>query len=133
MTHPRRLRRPALFAVATALAAGAVLVPTTAFAAPQAAPHAVVAEKDAPGWNHHGTGQKDGAWGKERPGKGGSKDGKHHPKEPQWQCITAPCGPPAKGGSGHGGHRPKEPQWQCITAPCGPPRASADDGRTYPA
>ncbi|MFJ7777325.1 hypothetical protein [Streptomyces yangpuensis] len=134
MTHPLRTRRLALFAATTALAAGAVLVPTTAFAAPQAAPHTVVAEKDAPGGNHHGTWQKDGTWGKKRPGKGGSNDGKHHPKEPQWQCVKAPCGPPGKGGSDHGKHHPEEPQWQCITAPCGPPpRASADDGRTYPA
>ncbi|MDX6759986.1 hypothetical protein SIN09_11160 [Streptomyces sp. F8] len=130
MTHPVRTRRLALFAAATAMAAGAVLVPTTAFAAPQAAPHAVVADKDAPGGSHHGT------WGKKRPGPGkggGSNDGRHRPKEPQWQCVTAPCGPPGKGGSDHGRHRPKEPQWQCVTAPCGPPRASADDGRTFPA
>lgn len=134
MTHPLRPRRLALFAATTALAAGAVLVPTTAFAAPQAVPHDVVAEKDAPGGNRHGAWQKDGARGKERPGKGGSNDGKHRPKEPQWQCITAPCGPPGKAGSDHGKHRPKEePQWQCVTAPCGPPRDPADDGRTYPA
>ncbi|MFJ3974331.1 hypothetical protein [Streptomyces sp. NPDC090021] len=133
MTPTRRMRRPALFAAVTALAAGAVLVPTTAFAAPQAAPHAVVAEKGAPGGKSHGTWQKDGPWGRKRPGEGGSNDGKHHPEESRWQCVTAPCGPPGKDGSDHGKHRPKEPRWQCVTAPCGPPRASADDGRTYPA
>ncbi|MBZ9594381.1 hypothetical protein NRK68_04130 [Streptomyces yangpuensis] len=132
MTQPLRTLRLALFAATTALAAGAV-VPTTAFAAPQAAPHAVVAEKETPGGNHRGAGQKDGTWGKKRPGKGGSHDGKHGPQEPRWQCVTAPCGPPGKGGSDHGKHRPEEPRWQCVNAPCGPPRAAADGGRTHPA
>ncbi|MET9569155.1 hypothetical protein ACFYNW_20710 [Streptomyces virginiae] len=135
MTHTVRTRRLALFAATTALAAGAVLVPTTSFAAAPATAHAVVADRheDRPGKDHHGTWKKDGAWGKKRPGKGGSDGGAHTPKNPQWQCITAPCGPPGSPGKGsdHGPHVPKEPKWQCVKAPCGPPDSTGGGGRPH--
>ncbi|MFF8258611.1 hypothetical protein [Streptomyces virginiae] len=107
MTHTVRTRRLALFAVTSALAAGAVLVPTTSFAAAPAAAHTAVADRhgDRPGKDHHGTWKKDGGWGEKRPGKGGSDGGAHTPKNPQWQCIKAPCGPPDSTG---GGGRPHQ-------------------------
>ncbi|MGW7435111.1 hypothetical protein [Streptomyces sp. NPDC054849] len=109
MPHPVRTRRLALFAATTAMAAGAVLVPTAAFAAAPAAPHAAVADRrdadadghstspwteNRPGERGDGKGRKNGKWGGKRPGKGGSHGGAHVPEKPQWQCITAPCGPP---------------------------------------
>ncbi|MFE9631002.1 hypothetical protein [Streptomyces sp. NPDC006463] len=119
MTHPFRTRRLALFAASTAVAAGAVLVPTTSFAATPAASHVVVAESDGDDANKsnlllvvppgsegtikvdpdHGQPAKHqpGKWGKKRPGKGGSSDDRIvvTPGKPaQWQCIVAPCGPP---------------------------------------
>ncbi|MFG2336317.1 hypothetical protein [Streptomyces yangpuensis] len=128
MTHPFRTHRLALFATTAAMAAGAVLVPTTAFAATAtAAPHAVVADsgssdrssdstllwtsprgdgrikvgpgKDRPDDHRRykegdSTWKKGDKWGKKRPGKGGSDDRVHVPKNPEWRCITAPCGPP---------------------------------------
>ncbi|MEU6399914.1 hypothetical protein ABZ867_23425 [Streptomyces cinnamoneus] len=138
MTHTVRTRRLALFAATAAGAAGAVLVPTTSFAATPAAPatlHAAVADRhgERPDKDHHDTWKKDGTWGKKRPGKGGSDGGVHVPKNPQWQCITAPCGPPDSPGKGsdHGPHVPKEPKWQCVKAPCGPPDGSGDGGRPH--
>ena len=144
MTHIVRTRRLALFAAATAVAAGALLVPTTSFAATRATPHAVVADggdgrikavpqEGRPGKGHHDTWKKDGAWGGKRPGKGGSDGGAHVPKEPKWQCVKAPCGPPDRPGKGpdHGPYVPKEPKWQCITAPCGPPDSSTGGGRPH--
>ncbi|MFJ2593901.1 hypothetical protein [Streptomyces erythrochromogenes] len=134
MTHPFRTRRLALFAATSALAAGAALVPTTAFAATPAAPHAVLTD----GGNGDRSGDSTLLWtspsgdgrikigpdkdrsdkdrsDKHRPGKGsdgewkkGDKWGKKHP------------------------HVPKSPQWQCITAPCGPPGTTTEDGRTHP-
>ncbi|WP_327734098.1 hypothetical protein OG749_09605 [Streptomyces nojiriensis] len=138
MTHPFRPRRLALLVASTAVAAGGVLVPTTAFAATPAAPHTVVAD--------------------------GTGDGVHLPDGgQQWQCFAAPCEPP--GGTGPepdrhderdhhgkwgddkwdrygrwdpdkwGGHLPGgngddgvhvpdgKPQWQCFAAPCEPPVA----------
>lgn len=118
MTHPFRTRRLVLFAAGAAVAAGAVVVPTTAFAATPAAPRTVVADtgdaddgnksdlllvvppgsegtikvapgEDQPAKNHPGK------WGNKRPGKGGSSgtkvvvtDGK-----PVLECFAAPCGP----------------------------------------
>ncbi|MFE7094492.1 hypothetical protein [Streptomyces erythrochromogenes] len=167
MTHPVRTRRLALFAATSALAAGVVLVPTAAFAAPPAAaPHTAPADdgkgdragdstllwtapsgdgrikigpgKDRPGKGSDGAWKKGDKWGHKRPGKGGSDGGAHVPKNPEWQCITAPCGPPGSTeDSGHtdhadgGAHVPKDPEWQCITAPCGPPRTTVEDGRTH--
>lgn len=131
MIRTVRTRRLALFAATTAVAAGALLVPTTSFAATPAGPHAAAADDGDRGGSrkdHRGQWKKDGTWGKKRPGKGGSDGGVHTPKNPDWQCITAPCGPPDKGGPKHGKHRPEQPQWQCITAPCGPP-GSAGGGR----
>ena len=124
MTHPFRTRRLALFAASTAVAAGAVLVPTTSFAATPAASHVVVAESDgddanksnlllvvppgsegtikiAPGEDQPAK-NRPGNWGsgksgKKHPGKGGSSDDRIvvTPGKPaQWQCIVAPCGPP---------------------------------------
>ncbi|MGZ9929308.1 hypothetical protein ACXNSR_05385 [Streptomyces sp. NC-S4] len=132
MTHhirPRpRPRRLALLVASTAIAAGGVLVPTTAFAATPTAPRTVVAD--------------------------GTDDGVHVPDgKPQWQCFAAPCEPPGGTGPetepydewgpygpwGHdewGGYRPGrhgddgvripdgKPQWQCFAAPCEPPGAA---------
>ncbi|MFG2990536.1 hypothetical protein ACGFZK_14815 [Streptomyces sp. NPDC048257] len=130
MTHPFRTRRLTLLVASTAIAAGGVLVPTTAFAATPATPPTVVADV-----------ADDGA----RVLDGGQ----------QWQCVAAPCEPP--GGAtdrwdhdrwdhdkwGHqdkwdrpgtwGEHPPGrndsdrvrvpdgESQWQCFAAPCEPP------------
>ncbi|MFK0256365.1 hypothetical protein [Streptomyces sp. NPDC090445] len=122
MTHPFRTKRLALFAASTAIAAGGVLVPGTAFAATPTTPQTaavrsddisggekstllflgepenaiqVAPDKELPGKG--GTGKKsEGKWGKNRPGKGGSSEGTGAkvPEKPVWQCITAPCGPP---------------------------------------
>ncbi|NXY97903.1 hypothetical protein HYE82_26720 [Streptomyces sp. BR123] len=122
MTHPFRTKRLVLFAASTAMAAGGVLVPGTAFAATPATPHTVTVrgddisggdtstllflgepdnaiqvapDKDLPGKG--GTGKKsEGKWGKNRPGKGGSSEGTGAkvPEKPDWQCVTTPCGPP---------------------------------------
>ncbi|MFG2229595.1 hypothetical protein ACGFNX_06185 [Streptomyces sp. NPDC048723] len=128
MTHPFRTRRLALLVASTAIAAGGVLVPTTAFAATPTAAHQVMA---------------DGADGGVHVTDGGR----------QWQCFAAPCEPPGSTGpetDGHGEwdhhgkgghdkgnrhdkHRPGrngdggvhvpegKPQWQCFAAPCEPP------------
>ncbi|WP_327386965.1 MULTISPECIES: hypothetical protein [unclassified Streptomyces] len=135
MTHhirPRpRPRRLALLVASTAIAAGGVLVPTTAFAATSTAPHGVVAD--------------------------GTDGGVHVPDgRQQWQCFAAPCEPPGHTGpetdphdawdpygpwrhgpwdrhDERGEHRPGrnggdgvhvpdgKPQWQCFAAPCEPP------------
>ncbi|MFD0264975.1 hypothetical protein ACFVGY_00040 [Streptomyces sp. NPDC127106] len=119
-----------MFAASTAIAAGGVLVPGTAFAAAPAAPHAVTVGSDdisdgnkstllflgkpdntirtAPYEDLHkgGTGKKgDGGWGKNRPGKGGSAEdtGVKVPEKMEWQCVRAPCGPP------DGGHTEEAP------------------------
>ncbi|MFE5723196.1 hypothetical protein [Streptomyces erythrochromogenes] len=119
MTHPFRTRRLALFAATSALAAGAVLVPTTAFAATPAAPHAVLTDGGSGSRSGDGRikiGPDEDRSDKHRQGKGsdgkwkkGDKWGKKHP------------------------HVPKKPEWQCITAPCGPPgTTTTEDGRTHP-
>ncbi|THA82785.1 hypothetical protein [Streptomyces sp. A0592] len=117
MTHPFRTRRLALFAATSALAAGAVLVPTTAFAAAPAAPHAVLADGGGGDRSDDSTLMRTSPSGDGRikisPDRAGS--GKHRP---------------GKGGSDGGVHVPKNPEWQCIAAPCGPPGTTTDDGRT---
>ncbi|PWK69355.1 hypothetical protein BCL76_10671 [Streptomyces sp. CG 926] len=131
MTRLFRPRRLALLVASTAIAAGGVLVPTTAFAATPASPHTIVAD--------------------------GSDGGVHVPdKGQQWQCFAAPCEAPGgttpeedhhdkrdhdkrdhrdrrdrhdkrddhrPGRHDEGGvHVPNgEQQWQCFAAPCGPP------------
>ncbi|WP_328924340.1 hypothetical protein OG429_06570 [Streptomyces sp. NBC_00190] len=155
MTHPFRKRRLALLAASTAIAAGGVLVPTTAFAATPATPHTIVADgsdgdnstksnlllvqppgsegtiKVNPDQDQPTKGQP----GKDRSGQWG-KWGKKHP---------------GKGGSSDDRIivTPGKPtQWQCIVAPCGPPEDDTvaggiavtgtvdppqlPDGRTYP-
>ncbi|WP_030204597.1 hypothetical protein [Streptomyces sp. NRRL S-87] len=109
MTRPFRPHRLVLFAASTAMAAGGVLVPATAFAATPATAHAVVkggavdgagssstlehrAEPGAPGTIRIDPGKGDGPLKKHRPHKG--EGGKKHHTEPEWVCITAPCGPP---------------------------------------
>ncbi|MGW0393968.1 hypothetical protein ACWDYJ_24370 [Streptomyces sp. NPDC003042] len=121
MTHPFRTRRLALFAASTAIAAGGVLVPTTAFAATPGTPHTVVADgeggdsgtkstlllfPDGPGNRVIVIPDEDGSnkdrpgkwgdwkWGDKRPGKGGSPDVVAPGPGSPWQCVTAPCGPP---------------------------------------
>ncbi|MFI1279214.1 hypothetical protein ACH4U5_00305 [Streptomyces sp. NPDC020858] len=95
-----RTRRLVLLAASTAIAAGGVLVPTTAFAAAPASAHTAVAESD-----HHGSGEdrsgkwgkdKHDKWGKGKHGKGKDRPGKgDSPAPPEWQCVRAPCGPPS--------------------------------------
>ncbi|MGW5345272.1 hypothetical protein [Streptomyces sp. HUAS TT3] len=122
MTHRFRTKRLVLLAASATMVAGGALVPTTAFAATPATSHTValpgddigdgnkstllflgepdhairiVPYKDAPGKG--GAGKKsDGKWGKKHPGKGGPSEdtGVKTPKGTDWQCITAPCGPP---------------------------------------
>uniref|UniRef100_A0AAU2JIV1 Uncharacterized protein n=1 Tax=Streptomyces sp. NBC_00049 TaxID=2903617 RepID=A0AAU2JIV1_9ACTN len=147
MTHRFRTRRIVLFAASTAIAAGGVLVPSTAFAATPAAPHTVVADTgDAADGSKsnlllvvpagsEGTIRiapdddqpvkiRPGKWGKKRPGKGGPVDDKIviHPGNPgQWQCITAPCGPPGQDSVPGGLAQP---------GTVDPPQLS--DGRTLP-
>ncbi|MGW7333626.1 hypothetical protein ACWGIU_34495 [Streptomyces sp. NPDC054840] len=134
MTHSFRPRRLALLVASTAIAAGGVLVPTTAFATTTAAPQRGVADV---------------------------ADGVHVPdRGQQWQCIAAPCEPPGgstpeedhhDGGNHHdkwghgkgndhgkggrhdkwGDHRPGRhddggQQWQCFAAPCEPPSGDRD-------
>ncbi|MFF5486802.1 hypothetical protein ACFY7Y_13095 [Streptomyces virginiae] len=126
MTQLLRTRRLALLVASTAIAAGGVLVPTTAFAATPTAPHQVMAD---------GT-----------DGKVLVPDGRQ-----QWQCFAAPCEPPGgtEPGTDHhdtwdhpdtwdrhdkkGEHRPGrhdgvgvhvpdgDQQWQCFAAPCETP------------
>ncbi|MFB7461975.1 hypothetical protein ACFCZ1_00480 [Streptomyces sp. NPDC056224] len=152
MTHPFRTRHLVLFAATTAVAAGAVLVPTTAFAATPAAPHTVVTVtadgddgnksslllvvppgsegtiKIAPGEDQPAK-NRPGKWGsdksgKKHPGKGGSSDDRIivTPGKPtEWQCITAPCGPP-EDDPARGGIAGRDP----ADAPQLP------DGRTFP-
>ncbi|MFI7356530.1 hypothetical protein ACIBTP_21615 [Streptomyces avidinii] len=120
MTRPFRTRRITLFAVSTAIAAGGVLIPTTAFAATPATPHTAVADVADDGVRVLDGGQ-------------------------QWQCFAAPCDPPGgatdkgdrdrwdhddKGDHGKGDrpgkrgeHRPGripegKQKWVCVIAPC---------------
>ncbi|MFJ7157283.1 hypothetical protein ACIQUQ_20335 [Streptomyces sp. NPDC101118] len=117
MTRPFRPHRFVLFAASTAIAAGGVLVPATAFAATPSTSHTVVTDAgddnkstlflrtnekqividpgDGSGTHHDGGKKHDG---KKHPGKKGKRPHKpdriHVPENPEWQCITAPCGPP---------------------------------------
>ncbi|MBT2480828.1 hypothetical protein [Streptomyces sp. ISL-94] len=125
MTHPFRTRRFVLFAASTAMAAGGVLVPTTAFAATPATPHTVTADGDAGSKanvvDRPGKGG-DGKRGNKHPGKGGSPDRVIPPDSGTWQCVTAPCGPPGGGEFTTQEHVTTNPgTWQCVAAPCGPP------------
>ncbi|MFB6524131.1 hypothetical protein [Streptomyces sp. NPDC056401] len=114
MTHISRKPRLVLFAASAAIVAGGVLAPATALAATPAHPHAVSADDTG---NEstllHRSGPGDtlirtdppaedtpGTWGKgkhKRPGKHDSPESPpvfQAPGRPEWQCITAPCGPP---------------------------------------
>lgn len=100
MTHPFRKRRLVLFAASTAVAAGAVLVPTTAFAATPAAPHTVMADSGAGDAGNQSTeggikiAPKEGQPVKVRPGKwGDSKWGKNRPGKHgiSHTKVAAPC------------------------------------------
>ncbi|MFJ4777716.1 hypothetical protein [Streptomyces sp. NPDC088762] len=121
MTHRFR-KQFVLFAASTAVVAGGVLVPTTAFAATPTAPHTVVADAGDAGDPNDGSKSnlllivpadsegsikvtphedrpakdRPGKGGKKHPGKGGSSDDRIvvKPGKHEWQCITAPCGPP---------------------------------------
>ncbi|MEV0411247.1 hypothetical protein AB0I68_10690 [Streptomyces sp. NPDC050448] len=126
MTHPFRTRHFLVFAASTAAAAGAVLLPTGAFAATPATPHTVVAESRPgnPGQNdnssllwvvpegsdegriivlpdakdvHDNTGHSKPGQGKIHPGKGDRHDS---------TGVQAPG---------------KSYEWECVAAPCGPP------------
>ncbi|MFE4262189.1 hypothetical protein [Streptomyces sp. NPDC056883] len=113
MNHVSRKPRLVLFAASAAIVAGGVLAPATALAATPASAHAVRADDtgnestlllrsgpddtlirtDPPAED------TPGKWGKgkhKRPGKHDSPDGPvfQAPDRPEWQCITAPCGPP---------------------------------------
>lgn len=112
MNHVSRKPRLVLFAASAAIVAGGVLAPATALAATPASSHAVRADDTG---NESTlllrTGPDDTVIGKDRPakdgpgkwgnGKHGKRPGKHEsppvfqaPDKPEWQCITAPCGPP---------------------------------------
>ncbi|MFI6007020.1 hypothetical protein ACIA98_43025 [Streptomyces sp. NPDC051366] len=123
MIRTSRKRRLVLFAASTAVAAGGVVVPTSAFAATPAAPHTVMADSGADGagnkssllWTSpNGEGRLkiapregqpakvrpgkwgDSKWGKNRPGKDGISQTKVtvHEGKPVYQCVAAPCNPP---------------------------------------
>ncbi|MEU6311572.1 hypothetical protein [Streptomyces sp. NPDC047014] len=119
MTLTVRPRRLALLAVSTAFAAGGVLVPTTAFAAP-ASPHTVVAnghqdrshDDHSDKWDH----DKRDKWSK---GEHGKWDKDSHGK---WDHDKWDHGKHDKWDHDHGNkakHKPSE--WQCFAAPCVPP------------
>ncbi|MFE6906197.1 hypothetical protein [Streptomyces erythrochromogenes] len=131
MTHPFRTRRLALFAATSALAAGAVLVPTGAFAATPAAAAPYTAPVD------DGKGDRGGdstlLWtspsgdGRIKIGPDKDRSAKHRPgkgSDDEWKKGD-------KWGKKHP-HVPKDPEWQCIAAPCGPPGTTAEHGRTHP-
>ncbi|MFF1414833.1 hypothetical protein ACFVX6_34580 [Streptomyces sp. NPDC058289] len=121
MNHVSRKPRLVLFAASAAIVAGGVLAPATALAATPASSHAVRADDTG---NESTlllrTGPDDTLIGKDRPaedgsgkwgnGKHGKRPGKHgSPESPVFQA-------------------PDRPEWQCITAPCGPPEGFPDGG-----
>ncbi|MCM1966268.1 hypothetical protein ABT024_26350 [Streptomyces sp. NPDC002812] len=126
MTHVSRKPRLVLFAASAAIVAGGVLAPATALAATPAGSHAVTADDTTGNEStlllHSGPDDTlirtdppaedtPGKWGKgkhKRPGKHGSPESPpvfQAPDRPEWQCITAPCGPPEgiPGGGTEGG------------------------------
>ncbi|KOY54222.1 hypothetical protein [Streptomyces sp. XY332] len=130
MKHPFRTRHFLVFAASTAAAAGAVLLPTGAFAATEATPHTVVAESKpaTPEQDRNSTlllvVPEDGDEGRiivkpdvedatanlnERVFEGrdddpGAASGKSHRNDDTRVKLPR-----------------KEPVWICVTAPCGPP------------
>lgn len=128
MTQPFRTRQFLVFAASTAAAAGAVLLPTGAFAATPATTHTVVADSGPGNPGHNGStlllvvpeGSDDGRIiVKPEAHDGQGKDqsqgpGKHGPGK----------GNPGKSGGTDGGgvlDPPRDPIWICVAAPCGPP------------
>ncbi|WP_030296408.1 hypothetical protein [Streptomyces katrae] len=125
MTHPFRTRRFLVFAASTAAAAGAVLLPTGAFAATPATPHTVVAD-DGPGNPAHSE-SSTLLWITPE----GSDEGRIVVKPD----VQKPQDNRAVNKADHGKIRvhdnvgrggglldpPKDPVWICVAAPCGPP------------
>ncbi|MEV6731186.1 MULTISPECIES: hypothetical protein [unclassified Streptomyces] len=132
MTYPFRMRRLFVFAASTAAAAGAVLMPTGAFAATPATPHTVVSDGDIgstdtplPNDEPHVSNlllvvPEDSDEGRivvkpdaqDGQGKGGVVKpdlGKQRPGKTDRHENTGVTNP----------HR--EPVWICVAAPCGPP------------
>ncbi|WP_405787832.1 hypothetical protein OG753_07940 [Streptomyces sp. NBC_00029] len=123
MTRPFRIRRLALLTASTAVVAGGVLVPTTAFAATPATPHAVAQDSADDGnrsnlmWigppgsgslfdRSPGSGVPDSESPAEEAPPG---DFANIPGESDSPFFTRP------------GHPHWKPQWQCFAAPCEPP------------
>ncbi|MFF3861655.1 hypothetical protein [Streptomyces sp. NPDC002209] len=119
MTHPFRTRRFLVFAASTAAAAGAVLLPTGAFAAPATTPHTVVADSppanpcDGPG-NMACSGPQTGTIG--------------HVDEGGGAVVVDPGGTPPDTKAGQGRHGPgkwgKKHPGKNLPVPVG----STDDG-----
>nr|WSW63544.1 hypothetical protein OG513_36000 [Streptomyces sp. NBC_00998] len=128
MTHPFRMRRMFVFAASTAAAAGAVLLPTGAFAATAATPHTVEAQGEpGPDPAHSDSNStlllivpEDSDDGKivvkpdaqDGQGKGDAVKpdlGKLRPGKTDRHENTGVTNPY------------REPVWICVAAPCGPP------------
>ncbi|MCJ0870914.1 hypothetical protein [Streptomyces sp. AP-93] len=122
MNHVSRKPRLVLFAASAAIVAGGALAPATALAATPAGSHAVRADDTG---NESTlllrTGPDDTLIGKDRPAKDGPDkwgNGKHG-KGPGKK--GSPESPPVF-------QAPGKPEWQCVTAPCGPPEGIPDGG-----
>ncbi|KOU36088.1 hypothetical protein [Streptomyces sp. WM6368] len=131
MTRPLRIRRLALLTASTAIVAGGVLVPTTAFAATPTTTHAVAGDT-ADGSADDGSNRFNLMW--IGPPGGGSLFERFpgtSPPEGEPPAEEAPPGDLANipGTSDspfftRPGHPHMKPQWQCFAAPCEPPSAS---------
>ncbi|MFF1337592.1 hypothetical protein ACFVYT_06680 [Streptomyces sp. NPDC058290] len=133
MTHPFRMRRMFVFAASTAAAAGAVLLPTGAFAATPATAHTVVSDGDIgspgarlPNDEPHVSNlllitPKDSDEGRIIVKPDTTQDG-----QGQGDVVKRGPGKVRPGKNDHnddtGVTIPEgERVWICVTAPCGPP------------
>lgn len=140
MTHPFRTRHVLVLAASAAAAAGAVLLPTGAFAAPAATPHGVVADS-APGDPCSGPGNPACSSGPQSGTIGPVDEGGGIVVNPGGTPPAAEHGPgkqgpgkhgrgknqpgkdlPVTGGTGAGGWvQPPDSRGRvCDVAPCGP-------------
>ncbi|WP_405532566.1 hypothetical protein OG592_34545 [Streptomyces avidinii] len=129
MTRLFRTRRIALFAASTAIAAGGVLIPTTAFAATPAAAHTVAADGA-------GDGSRTGLLLLTQSGDGDIFVNKQQGDRPA-EDSSAEGGPHGNGPADRGRHHDGpddgiriphgKPQWQCFAAPCEPPTGHDHD------
>ncbi|MFI5999469.1 hypothetical protein ACIA98_03485 [Streptomyces sp. NPDC051366] len=127
MTHPFRMRRMFVFAASTAAAAGAVLLPTGAFAATPATPHTVVAQGE-PGPNPaHNDNNSTLLLVVPEDSDEGRIVVKPDVQEPQDNRAVNKADPgkirvhDKAGRDGGLLDPPKDPVWICVAAPCGPP------------